>query len=136
MNKKTIITILLALVAMAGQGQVHYRIEGNIDMPKFTGVMEIKDVLKQQSIDTIKVVNGIITPKEGTLPEMAMCLLADTTKTFVQTDSVPQKKSKLTLGTLFIDNGTIKVEGLNGHGLQQSGTSISNEIAAFQSAHG
>ena len=74
MNKKTIITILLALVAMAGQGQVHYRIEGNIDMPKFTGVMEIKDVLKQQSIDTIKVVNGIITPKEGTLPEMAMCL--------------------------------------------------------------
>ena len=131
MNKKTIITILLALVALAGQGQVHYRIEGNIDMPKFTGVMEIKDVLKQQSIDTIKVVNGIITPKEGTLPEMAMCLLADTTKTFVQTDSVPQKKSKLTLGTLFIDNGTIKVEGLNGHGLQQSGTSISNEIAAF-----
>ena len=100
-------------------------------MPEFTGVMELKDVLKQQSIDTIKVVNGIITPKEGTLPEMAMCLLADTTKTFVQTDSVPQKKSKLTLGTLFIDNGTIKVEGLNGHGLQQSGTSISNEIAAF-----
>ena len=131
MNKKTIITILLALVAIAGQGQVHFRIEGNIGMPDFTGVMEIKDVLKQQSVDTIKVVNGIITPKEGTLPEMAMCLLADTTKTFVQTDSVPQKKSKLTLGTLFIDNGTIKVEGLNGHGLQQSGTSISNEIAAF-----
>ena len=30
MNKKTIITILLALVATAGQGQIHYRLEGNI----------------------------------------------------------------------------------------------------------
>ncbi|MBQ7462306.1 MAG: AhpC/TSA family protein [Bacteroidaceae bacterium] len=131
MNKKTIITILLALVALAGQGQVHYRIEGNIDMPKFTGVMEIKDVLKQQSIDTIKVVNGIITPKEGDLPEMAMCLLADTTKTTVQRDSVSRKESKLTLGMLFVENGTIKVEGLDGHGLKQSGTPISIEIAAF-----
>jgi len=131
MNKQAIITILFSLVAMTGQGQVHFRIEGNIGMPDFTGVMEIKDVLKQQSVDTIKVVNGIITPKEGTLPEMAMCLLADTTKTFVQTDSVPQKKSKLTLGTLFIDNGTIKVEWLDGHGLKQSGTPISDEIATF-----
>ena len=74
MNKQAIITILFSLVAMTGQGQVHFRIEGNIGMPDFTGVMEIKDVLKQQSVDTIKVVNGIIIPKEGTLPEMAMCL--------------------------------------------------------------
>ena len=140
MNKQAFITILFSLVAMTGQGQIHYRLEGNIGMPDFTGVMEIKDVLKQQSVDTIKVVNGIITPKvvngiitpkEGTLPEMAMCLLADTTQTTVQRDSVSRKESKLTLGMLFIDNGTIKVEGLNGHGLQQSGTSISNEIAAF-----
>ena len=120
MNKQAIITILFALVVMSVQGQIHYRIEGNIGMPDFTGIMEVKDVLKQNSIDTIKVVNGIITPKEGYLPEMAMCLLADTTKTFVQTDSVPQKKSKLTLGTLFIDNGTIKVEGLNGQRIMGS----------------
>ena len=63
MNKQIIITILFSLVAIAGQGQIHYRLEGNIGMPDFTGVMEIKDVLKQQSVDTIKVVNGIITPK-------------------------------------------------------------------------
>ena len=86
--KKTIITTLLALVALTGQGQIHYRIEGNIGMPNFTGVMELKDVFMQQSMDTIKVVNGIITPKEGDLPEMAMCVLADTTKTTVQRDSV------------------------------------------------
>ena len=80
MNKHTVITALLALIAMVGQGQIHYRIEGNIGMPNFTGVMELKDVFMQRSVDTIKVVNGIITPKEGDLPEMAMCLLADTTK--------------------------------------------------------
>ena len=83
--KEAIITALLVLVALVGQGQIHYRIEGNIGMPDFTGVMELKDVFMQQSVDTIKVVNGIITPREGDLPEMAMCLLADTTKTIVQT---------------------------------------------------
>ena len=129
--KEAIITALLVLVALVGQGQIHYRIEGNIGMPDFTGVMELKDVFMQQSVDTIKVVNGIITPTEGDLPEMAMCLLADTTKTIVQTDSVPQKKSKLTLGMLFVDNGAIQVERLDGHGLKQSGTPISIEIAAF-----
>ena len=76
-----------ALVTLTGQGQIHYRIEGNIGMPNFTGVMELKDVFMQQSVDTIKVVNGIITPKEGDLLEMAMCLLADTTKTTVQRES-------------------------------------------------
>ena len=68
MNKKAIITALLTLVALVGQGQIHYRIEGNIGMPDFTGVMELKDVFLQQSLDTIKVVNGIITPREGDLP--------------------------------------------------------------------
>ena len=68
MNKKAIITALFTLVALVGQGQIHYRIEGNIGMPDFTGVMELKDVFLQQSLDTIKVVNGIITPREGDLP--------------------------------------------------------------------
>lgn len=87
--KKLLSTLLLALVAMAGQGQIHYRIEGDIGMPEFTGVMEIKDVLKQQPVDTIKVVNGIITPKEGYLPKMALCILSDTTKNIVLIDSIP-----------------------------------------------
>ena len=130
MNKKTIITILLAIVAMAGQGQIHYRIEGNIGMPEFTGVMEVKDVLKQQPVDTIKVVNGVITPKEGDLPEMALCILSDTTKNIVLIDSVPCIASALTLPFLYIDNGTTIIEGLKDNWLQQSGTAISVEIAA------
>ena len=130
MNKKTIITILLALVAVAGQAQVHYRLEGNIGMPEFTGVMEVKDVLKQQPVDTIKVVNGVITPKEGDLPEMALCVLSDTTKNIVLIDSIPCRISALTLAFLYIDNGITMIEGLKDNWLQQSGTAISVEITA------
>ena len=43
MNKKSIITILLALVAMAGQGQVHYRIDGNTGHSDFTGTLYLCD---------------------------------------------------------------------------------------------
>ena len=102
MNKKSIITALLALVAMAGHGQIHYRIEGHIGKPEFTGMMELFDVVKLQRVDTIEVVNGIITPKEGVLPEMALCVLEDTTKVLVQTDSVPYTQSKLSLHWLYI----------------------------------
>lgn len=130
MNKKLIITAQLVLAAMAGQGQIHYRIEGNIGMPEFTGVMEVKDVLKQQPVDTIKVVNGVITPKEGDLPEMALCILSDITKNIALIDSVPCRASALTLSFLFIDNGTTIIEGLKDNWLQQSGTAISVEIAA------
>ena len=129
MNKQTIITILFALVAMTGLGQIHYRLEGNIGHPEFTGIMNVRDVLKQQNICTIEVVNGIITPREGDLPEMAMCVLADTTNVLVQTDTEPYKDSKLTLAMLFVDHGTTRVEGLKDNWLQQSGTSISEEIA-------
>ena len=128
---RTIIAILLALVCLAGQAQIHYRLEGNIGHPEFTGIMYMVDILKAQYIDTIEVVNGNITPKEGDLPEMALCNLNDTTTILVQTDSVPYTTSKLSLSWLFIDNGTTRVEGMKGNWLQQSGTPISNEIAAF-----
>ena len=129
--KEQILTILLSLVAVRGQAQIHYRLEGNIGHPEFTGIMYMVDILKAQYIDTIEVVNGNITPKEGDLPEMTLCNLNDTTTILVQTDSVPYTASKLSLSWLFIDKGTTRVEGLKGNWLQQSGTPISNEIAAF-----
>lgn len=130
-NRKTLFVVLLALVSMAGQGQISYRLEGNIGKPDFTGAMEIWDVMKFMSIDTIEVVNGIIVPKEGILPEMAMCVLDDTTQVLVQTDSVPYRESKISVGYLFIDNGTTHVMGLKDNWLQQSGTPVSDEIARF-----
>lgn len=131
MNKKLIITALLALVALVGQGQVHYRLEGNIGHPEFTGIMEVRDILRAQTIDTIEVRNGVIMPKEGNLSEMAMCNLADTTVVLVQRGNKQYVDRQLSLGWLFIDNGTTIVEGIKGNWLQQSGTPISEEIVAF-----
>lgn len=130
--KKILIIPLLALCTQAGQAQIHYRLEGNIGHPEFTGIMYMVDILKAQYIDTIEVVNGNITPKEGDLPEMTLCNLNDTTTILVQTDSVPYTASKLSLNWLFIDKGTTRVEGLKENWLQQSGTPISDEIAAFK----
>ena len=41
MNKKTFITILFTLVAMAGHAQIHYRLEGNIGRPDLTDTLSI-----------------------------------------------------------------------------------------------
>lgn len=37
--KKTLIIALLTLVTLAGQAQIHYRLEGNIGHPEFTASM-------------------------------------------------------------------------------------------------
>lgn len=37
--KKTLVIALLTLVTLAGQAQIHYRLEGNIGHPEFTGIM-------------------------------------------------------------------------------------------------
>lgn len=41
MNKKTIITALLVLVAMVGRAQIHYRLEGNIGRPDVTDTLRV-----------------------------------------------------------------------------------------------
>ena len=96
--KKTIFTILLFLFAVAGQAQIHYRLEGNIGHPEFTGTMYVVDILKVQHTDTIEVVNGIITPKEGELPEMALCNLKDTT--------IALKDTVFLIGNILPERGT------------------------------
>ena len=74
MNRKTIIIALLALVAMAGQGQIRYRLEGTIGDSTLNtrlllnqGMSAMKMV--NATIDTLEVVNGKLIPKEGTLEE-------------------------------------------------------------------
>ena len=46
-------------------------------------------------------------------------------------DSGPHRGNRLTLWTLFVDNGTIQVERVDGHDLKQSGTPIGDEITFF-----
>ena len=69
MNKKIIITALLALVVLTGQGQIHYRIEGNIGHPDFTGTLYLRDRIGT-IVDSLQAVRGEILPHEGSLPEM------------------------------------------------------------------
>ena len=73
MNKKTIITILFALVAMAGKTQIHYQIDGNTGHPDFTGTLYLYDY--SAILDSIQVVNGVIILHNGTLPSVKKCAL-------------------------------------------------------------
>ena len=77
MNKKTIITILLALVAMAGHGQIHYRLEGTIGDSTITGKAVVQDmyVHSGEIIDTVNIIKGIIEPVEGELSDTTICAL-------------------------------------------------------------
>ena len=77
MNKKTIITILLALVAMAGQAQIHYRLEGTIGDSTITGKAVVQDmyVHSGEIIDTVNIIKGIIEPVEGELSDTTICAL-------------------------------------------------------------
>ena len=130
MNKKAITTLLLALVSLAGQAQIHYRIEGNIGNSGFTGKVEICDVMKAVVVDSMDVVNGIVIPKEGDLPEMAFCVFKE-----IVTDAAEDEKD--TSGPpylfLFIDQGTTHLEGVDENGwLRYDGTPICEEINTFK----
>lgn len=125
MNKKTIITVLLALVAMAGHGQIHYRIEGNIGMPEFTGALKIYDIVSLNTIDTVEIVKGEIIPVEGDIPEMVWCTMNE----IESNDSISSQG--VSLGWLFLADGTTRVEGIKDTWLQFSGTPICEDIKGF-----
>ena len=77
MNKSTIITLLFALVAMVVQGQIHYRLEGNIGDSTITGKAVVQDmyVHSGEIIDTVNIIKGIIEPVEGELSDTTICAL-------------------------------------------------------------
>ena len=106
MNKKTIITALLALVTMAGQAQIRYRLEGTIG----DSTLNTKLLLNQgmsamkmvnATIDTLEVVNGKLIPKEGMLEEPGTFDLRSVTVT----DEKPDLQSPIYIieeGTMYI----------------------------------
>ena len=76
MNKKTIITILLALVAMAAQAQTFtWRIEGTVANAAPTDTLTVIDAERQRMITTLQVKDGNIVPASGTLDEPAVCCI-------------------------------------------------------------
>ena len=118
MNKKAIITILLALVAMAGQGQVNYHIDGNTGHPDFTGTLYLYDY--SSIVDSVQVVKGVITEHRGQLPQAKLCTLAS-------------RDWEISIKPLFIENGFIHVEGPSaGKWYYASGTPMNDDMKTLQ----
>ena len=118
MNKKTIITILLALVATAGQGQVNYHIDGNTGHPDFTGTLYLYDY--SSFVDSVQVVKGVITEHSGQLPQAKLCTLAS-------------RDWKISVKPLFIEDGFIHVEGPSaGKWYYASGTPMNDDMKTLQ----
>ena len=118
MKKKTIITALLALVAMTGQGQVNYRIDGNTGHPDFTGTLYLYDY--SSIVDSVQVVEGVITEHSGQLPQAKLCTLAS-------------RDWKISVKPLFIEDGFIHVEGPSaGKWYYASGTPMNDDMKTLQ----
>ena len=118
MKKKTIITALLTLVAMAGQGQVSYRIDGNTGHPDFTGTLYLYDY--SSIVDSVQVVKGVITEHSGQLPQEKLCTLASI-------------DWGISIKPLFIEDGFIHVEGPSaGKWYYASGTPMNDDMKTLQ----
>ena len=124
MNKKTIITMMLALVTVAGQAQIHYRLEGNIGRPDLTDTLSIvenrgfeKDGnILSETIDTLYIVNGNIVPIEGTLPESV-------------TVTAMNKTLSTQLVYIMLTDGTTRINGtLNDFVVRQSGNPLADAM--------
>ena len=118
MNKQTIITALLALVAMAGQGQVHYRIDSNTGHSDFTGTLYLYDY--SSIVDSVQVVKGVITEHSSQLPQAKKCSLAS-------------RDNVISIKPLFIEDGFIHVEGPSaGKWYYASGTPMNDDMKTLQ----
>lgn len=77
MKNLTIITILFALFAVAGQAQeINWRIEGTVENAAPIDTLYVIDTENQKEIATINVKDGKIVPASGTLEEPAICCIA------------------------------------------------------------
>ena len=118
MNKQTIITILLAIVAMVGQAQVNYHIDGYTGHPDFTGTLYLYDY--SSIVDSMQVVNGVIILHNGTLPSAKKCALIN-------------KNGETLVKPLFIEDGFIHVEGPSaGKWYYASGTPMNDDMKTLQ----
>ncbi len=118
MKKKIIITILLALIAVAGQAQVNYHIDGNTGHPDFTGTLYLYDY--SSIVDSMQVVNGVIILHNGTLPSAKKCALIN-------------KNGETLVKPLFIEDGFIHVEGPSaGKWYYVSGTPMNDDMKTLQ----
>lgn len=95
-------------------------------MPEFTGALKIYDIVSLNTIDTVEIVKGEIIPVEGDIPEMVWCMMNE----IESNDSISSQG--VSLGWLFLADGTTLIEGTKDTWLQFSGTSICEDIKGFK----
>ena len=77
MKNLTIISILCALIAIAGQAQeINWRIEGTVENAAPSDTLYVIDAEKQKERAILYVKDGKIVPASGTLEEPAICCIA------------------------------------------------------------
>ncbi len=121
--KQTIITILLALVAIAGRAQAfQYRIVGNIGC-EFTGWLYLMNQSDKDysDIDSLWVEDGVIRTFEGNAQEPFLALLHSKGEDLVQ------------FPCLFVEEGTIKFRpaAMTTRGAAFMGTPLNDDWAHF-----
>ena len=96
--QRTVLTVLLTLVALAGKGQIHYRIEGNIGTPDFTGWLYIQDQTEKRpkTVDSLWVQAGEIQGRELKARKPLIALLHS-------------RDISIQFHPLFIEQGTIRM---------------------------
>ncbi len=111
--RKTIIAALLAVAAISVQGQVKYRIEGNIGQ-NYTGTLYIRNQSGTNNgiVDSVEVVGGNITAHEGSCPRAFLGHLG--TKNF-----------SIQLAPVFIENGVVRIDMQKG--APAIGTPLNND---------
>ena len=122
-NKQTIITLLLTLVAIAGRAQAfQYRIVGNIGM-EFTGWLYLMNQSDKNytDIDSLWVENGEIRAFEGNAQEPFLALLHSKGEDMVQ------------FPCLFVEEGAIKLRpaAMTTRGAAFMGTPLNDDWARF-----
>ena len=121
MKKKSIITALLAFVALAGQAQnFNWRLEGTVDNAAPNDTLTIIDTERHQPITTIQVKNGIIVPASGVLEKPAICRIA-------------KKGRRGSIGIFVLEEGTttISIDLDKAYVLKVGGTPVNNDLATF-----
>ena len=127
--KKYIFTIVSCLLSSVCFAQLHFRLEGNIGIPEFTGTLEIVDIVGETTIDSVKVVNGELVPIEGEIPEMVQCIMNGTSDT-----PSGDEAQRVSLAYLFLAEGTTHIDGSEKSMLQTSGTAICEELNSYKKA--
>ncbi len=122
MNKKTILSTMLVLVALTAQSQVHYRLEGNIGDSTFTGKATLRDLYVHSGTEvaTVNITNGKINPVEGELPDTTIC-------------GIIFDDGRMHLFPVFLGGGTTTIIGKTGlFRPKQIGTSLCEDYILFK----